>query len=144
MADSPTTPRAETPVAAAPASTPAVLESVRCDETLTHLRLSGTLDVAGMGRIETPFTSLVLARRRPTILEIDQLEFLSSLGVSLLLSASRALRQRGVPFVLVGPNPAIAALFASLRLHTVMTIVPSLAEALALTESRPATGESER
>jgi anti-anti-sigma factor len=102
------------------------------DDRCTRIALRGALDLDGVQAIDASFTAAVLARHRATIVDGSQLTFLSSLGISLLVSAGRTLRSRQKPLVLCELRPEIESMLRALRLETLMTIVATRADAEAL------------
>jgi hypothetical protein len=57
------------------------INEVRLDQTITHLALVGRLDVAGMHKVDIKFHGYTAARRKPTLVDLSQLEFIASLGM---------------------------------------------------------------
>ncbi len=98
----------------------------------SHVVLRGSLSIEETQAIEPAFTAAVTARRRATVVELAEVTFLASYALSMLVSASRALRLRKHPFILVAPNPDVDSLLRSTRLHQIMSIAPTLDEAFAL------------
>lgn len=111
----------------------------RFDEERSHIALRGALDVSGTRRIEMLFTSVVTARRLPSIIELQHLTFLSSYAMCMLVMASRAIRLRGRLLVLVAPQPEIEKVLRATRLHQLIPIAATVAEAEALIEAHAVT-----
>lgn len=121
-----------------PASPPgATLDVVRADDLLTYVALKGSLDISAVERVSLAFNANVTARQRATIVDLAGLSFISSLGLSLLVSAHRAAKLRDRPFIIVAPQPAVLDVLTSARLHQVMPIVADLDQALALVGAPP-------
>lgn len=79
-------------------------------ETLPHrtiVSLSGRLDTLGVESIETSFNAAVVARRVDAIVDLSAVEFLSSMGVRMLLTAAKALQRAGARLVLAAPGPLV-------------------------------------
>lgn len=108
---------------------------IRCDERCSHVALRGSLDIRGTQRIEPQFTAAVTARHRATIIELQGLTFLASYGLSMIIAASRAIRARKHPFILVGASDEIDAILRATRLHQIMSIVATIDEANALVQA---------
>lgn len=108
------------------------LVAIGDDQRMTHVAIVGSLDLAGSQAIETSVAAHILSQRRPTIIELDGLAFIASLGISVLVGASRTIRARSLPFVLVAPRPEVEAVLRGARLHQIMHIVATRAEALAI------------
>ena len=106
---------------------------------LTHLALSGRLDLAGVQAIEARFAILAGARRRSTIVDLSQVETISSLGIGMLVNAARGLRLHGKTMVLLAPAPTVEQLLRLTNVTALLPIAATKAEALALID-----GASER
>jgi len=79
----------------------------RADEQISHLALAGRLDLAGVQQIEMAFTVQTATRKKPTIVDVAEVTYLSSLGVRMLLGAAKALHGHGHKLVLLNPQPMI-------------------------------------
>lgn len=77
------------------------------DASLTHVRLVGRLDAAGAEAIGLRFTAAVAAAPRPALVDFSGVDFVASMGLRLLISAARALRQKGAGLCLYAPQPAV-------------------------------------
>ena len=132
---SPSSPRSSHPTDGTPAASGATLTVVRADDSVTHVAITGSLDLLGTQRLETAFTSTVTSRRSPTIIDLSGLDFVSSLGIGMLVAASRGNRLRNHPFVLFGAQPEVEAILRGTRLHQVMSIVSTLDEAMAIVDA---------
>lgn len=65
------------------------------------------------------------------VLDLSQVEFIDSTGLSVLLNVLRRLTQRGGALVIVCTNPTVLRLFEITRLETTFDIVGTREEALA-------------
>lgn len=75
--------------------------------TITTLKLEGRLDSAAASKVETSFAARAGALTEKTdkaIIDLQDLVYISSLGIRLLVSAMKQFRQRGVEFVTVRPR----------------------------------------
>lgn len=124
--------RPSQPPAPKPEPSPATLTVRDAGDHLSHVVLRGSLSIEETQAIESAFTAAVTVRRRATIVELAEVSFLASYAISMLVSASRGVRLRKHPFILVAPTPDVDALLRSTRLHQIMSIVPTLEEAFAL------------
>ncbi|MGH9869628.1 MAG: STAS domain-containing protein [Candidatus Polarisedimenticolia bacterium] len=80
-------------------------------DAFAHVAVHGNLDEGGVGRIQVPLTSLTVGQRKPVILDMTEVGFMTSLGIGLLVSIARSMRTLGHALVLVaGPTPARKAL----------------------------------
>ena len=75
--------------------------------TVTTLKLEGRLDSAAAAKLETGFTAKAGALTEKTdkaIIDLNDLVYISSLGIRMLVSAIKQFKQRGVEFVTVRPR----------------------------------------
>ncbi len=93
----------------------------RKDDQVTHLALIGRLDALGVQKIELPFTALTASRRKPAVVDLAEVTFLSSLGVRILLSSAKALAAHGTKLVLLNPQPQVLQV---LELGQIVAIIP--------------------
>jgi anti-anti-sigma factor len=96
------------------------------------LVLVGRLDATTVGMVETSFTATVAASGKSAILDMRGLEFLSSLGIRLLLSVTRVVSRRGGKVVLFGLQPMVAEVLEAMALGEVLPVVETEGEAMAL------------
>src|SRR5262245_43303743 len=83
------------------------LNEVCVDERITHMAIVGQLDVAGLHAIDVKFHGYTAARRRPTLVDISALDFISSLGMGMFVSCAKSLLRHGARMVLLNPRPEI-------------------------------------
>lgn len=79
--------------------------------SVTTLKLEGRLDTAALARTEVPFAARAGALTKPgdkAILDLQDLAYISSLGIRLLVTTLKQFRQRGVAFVTIAPRDATA------------------------------------
>lgn len=103
---------------------------VEIGPTANKLVLVGRLDSTTVGQVETPFTAALAAAGRSAVLDLTALEFLSSLGIRLLLSSARVVARRGGKVVLFGAQPMVAEVLEAMALDEVLPLVATEAEAI--------------
>lgn len=106
-------------------------EVVELGPTANKIVLTGRLDSATVGGVETPFTAALAASGRSAVLDMHGLDFLSSLGIRLLLSAARVVTRRGGKVVLFGAQPMVAEVLEAMALDQVLPMVATEHEAVA-------------
>ena len=75
--------------------------------TETTLKLEGRIDTAEVGRVEVNFAAKAGSLTKPgdkAIIDFQDVIYLSSKGIRLLVSTLKQFRQRGVTFVTVRPK----------------------------------------
>ena len=83
------------------------------------IKLAGHLDAASIDRIETRLLAAIEPAGKNTIVDLSSVDFISSMGIRMLLRAAHALKRRQAGLVLVGAQPLVAA---SLNLAVGQTI----------------------
>lgn len=107
-------------------------ELVEAGDSLTHVRLVGPLDIAGVGTVSLKFTAATAGRKRHVVVDMSLVEFVSSIGLGMLVQAARALKPDGKRVVLLAPTPTVASVIRASKLDAVMPIAESMDAALML------------
>lgn len=105
-------------------------ELVRADDTVTHVALSGRLDVDGVQAVSDKFVFATAPRGTATLVDLSQVAFLASLGISMLLTVAHALRPRGAKMVLCAPNQMVHKTLTAAGIHQLMPIVATVDEGM--------------
>jgi anti-anti-sigma factor len=73
---------------------------------IMEIRLAGRLDAPGVDAVELRFNALIGANAA-VLVDVSQVEFLTSLGIRLLLQAAKTVRSKGGKLVLLQPTEPI-------------------------------------
>jgi len=98
---------------------------------VTKVLVDGRLDTFGVNAVENKFQASVIPAGSPAIVDLSNVSFVASLGIRMLLSAARALRNRGKKLAVFGATPLVAEIFTSAALEDLLPLHRSEAEALA-------------
>src|SRR4051812_3643934 len=82
------------------------------DRERVILAVAGELDLASVGALQAALDELSAAGWENIVLDLRELTFIDSMGLSLLLEADRAARLTGRSFAIVDGSPAVARLLA--------------------------------
>jgi anti-sigma B factor antagonist len=93
--------------------------------------LDGRLDSVTVGQVETQFTAVLANTGRHAVLDMRRLDFLSSLGIRLLISVTRVITRRGGRVVAFGAQPMVAEVLDAMALDDILPLVGSETEAMA-------------
>lgn len=109
--------------------------------TITTLRLEGRLDTPAVARLELGFASRAGALTRQgekAIIDLQDLTYVSSLGIRLLVTTLKQLRQRGIAYVTLRPMaPLVTETLATAGLTEMLNLVDGAdAARVALGEER--------
>lgn len=89
------------------------MECQLAEETQAYVRiaLAGILDTEGVGQIQLRFLSLTTTPGKHAIVDISGVDFISSLGMGMLLNCHNGLKRNGRKMILVKPQPLVEASF---------------------------------
>ena len=105
------------------------LNQVQMDDRITHLAIVGRLDVTGLHAVDVKFHGYTAARRRPTLVDLSGLEFISSLGMGMFVSCARSLGRYGAKMVLLNPRPEVEEALKAVGIDQGIPIVHNAEEA---------------
>ena len=74
---------------------------------IQQIVLSGRMDSAGTEQVAARFTETIAARSPRVVVDMTRVAFLSSIGIRLLMSNAKALKQHGGRMVIAGPQPLV-------------------------------------
>ena len=100
-------------------------------ERLVKITLVGRLDTQGVDRIETKFISAIVPARNNAIVDLSGVQFLSSLGIRMLVSTGRSLQVREAKLALYGAPDQVAQVLEAVALQKIIPVCATEAEALA-------------
>jgi anti-sigma B factor antagonist len=108
------------------------IQEIRLDHEITHLALVGKLDVAGLHAVDVKFHGYTAARRKPTLVDMSQVEFIASLGMGMLISCAKSLQRYGAKMVLLNPTAPVEEAMKAVGIDQVIPIAQGLDDALRL------------
>ena len=108
------------------------LTIVEQSENLTVLSLEGSLNLAGVEQIKAQFLELSAAQNKSAIVDFSQVDFVASMGMRLLIEASKPLARDGKKLIVLNPQPVVDKVLESAGMTNVLEIAHSEAEARAL------------
>ncbi|MBL8346653.1 MAG: STAS domain-containing protein [Rubrivivax sp.] len=95
-----------------------------------ELGLSGRLDTAGVDAIETRFNAASIAADRHALVNLADVEFVSSMGVRMLLMAAKAQKARHRRFLLMVPPGSVREMLETAAIDTLIPMFETRDEAL--------------
>jgi anti-sigma B factor antagonist len=101
-------------------------------DDVTKVALQGRLDTAGVTRIESRFTAVIVPKGKPAVIDLSGVAFLASLGVRMLISTARALQNRGGKLAIFGATPAVMEIIEITSLHEIVPVAITEAEAIGM------------
>ena len=82
------------------------LKIINNDEHSTHVALSGRFDCEGVAEVFEDFKRNVTDRKLPAILDMTEMDFISSLGLRTLQVAAQELKTHGAKLCLLYTSPS--------------------------------------
>ncbi|MGE3166545.1 MAG: STAS domain-containing protein [Planctomycetota bacterium] len=101
----------------------------------TQVKLTGRLDMAGVGAIDTKFYASISPRALPAIVDLSSVDLVTSLGIGMLVNGARTLKRRGGRMVLYGATGPVAETLQLAAVDQLLTLVATEAEAMAAIEA---------
>jgi anti-sigma B factor antagonist len=105
------------------------LQIIQADDSLTHIALVGNLDLQGVTEIQDQFVFNTTTRRAPALVDLSGVDFIASLGISMLIAAAKVLERNGVSFVLCAPTDLVRDTLEKVGIDDVIPIAMDKAEA---------------
>ena len=113
------------------------LEVVTGSTDVSHVKLKGRLDALTLRQIDVRFHGETAARRRPAIVDISELDFITSLGIGMLFGCAKSLRTHGATMVLIGSTGFVDNALRTVGVNEVIPFAETMEDALRLArESR--------
>jgi anti-anti-sigma factor len=105
------------------------------DSGIGFIQLKGRLDILGVQKIELQFTELTTDLRNPIIVDLSEVELMSSVGLGLLITAATILKAEDRAFILLKPQPRVERVIRIAGLHDFLPIEFDLKRAIKRTKS---------
>jgi anti-sigma B factor antagonist len=102
-----------------------LLMQMRIEEVgggVTGVILRGRLDTAGVDGIDLLFKAIAESKRA-IVVDLSQVDFLSSLGIRMLMSGARAVRNQGGKLVLLSPNENVRSVLQTAGIEDLIPVV---------------------
>jgi anti-anti-sigma factor len=102
------------------------------DDGVSHVELSGRLDLKGLHEVDMRFHGLTAARGAPAVVDLSGVEYIASLGMGMLVSCAQSLQRKGKTMVLFGASGDVDAALRTAGLDAAIPMVADLDAALEL------------
>ena len=93
----------------------------------------GRVDHAGAATLEQALSPLLVqagAAKNAVILDFSGVEYISSVGLRVLMMAAKQMKANGSRIIVAAPQPVVAEIFAISRFDRVLEMAPSVRKAL--------------
>jgi anti-anti-sigma factor len=99
------------------------------DNNIRLIKLIGTLDVVGVGKIETKFAGYCSGDNVRVLVDLSEVDFLASIGIRLLMLTAKSLASRGGRMVLLNPISEVHNVLEVTGIPAIIPIYSSLESA---------------
>jgi anti-anti-sigma factor len=100
-------------------------------ERLVKVTLAGRLDSPGVSLIETKFLASLVPEGNSAIVDLSQVDFVSSLGIRMIVSAARSLKRRQATLAVFGAQAPVTQVFDIVSLGQIISVCRTESEAIA-------------
>lgn len=99
------------------------------ENNIRLLKLTGILDIVGVGEIETRFTGYCTGENTRVIVDLSEVDFLASIGIRLLMLNAKSISSRGGRMVLLRPTPDVRNILEITGIPAIIPIYDGLESA---------------
>ena len=100
------------------------------DDRHVKLTLDGRLDTPGVDSIETRFIASIVPSAAHALVDMSRVDFISSMGIRMLVSAARSLKLRQAVLTLYGVQEQVHQVLEQMAIAQIIPIYRTEAEAL--------------
>jgi len=100
-------------------------------ERHVKVTLAGRLDTPGADSIETRFLASLIPDANNAIIDMSQVDFISSMGIRMLVSAARGLKMRQAMLAMYGVQEQVNQVLELVAIHQIIPVCRTEAEAQA-------------
>lgn len=98
------------------------MEVAELNDKITKVTLNGRLDTPGVDRIETRFVATLVPAGKNAIVDFSGVEFVASMGIRMLISVARGMRQRQAKLAIYNVPSLVQEIFQSVSLSDIIPI----------------------
>lgn len=106
-----------------------ITENRRGDGILI-LQLDGRMDIEGSEQISLQLTTATAGDNVRAIVDLSGVDFMSSIGIGIVVRAAQAVRRRGGNMVMLSPQPVVRLILEKTNINRIITMHVSLSEAV--------------
>ena len=99
------------------------------ENNIRMIKLTGRLDILGVGAIETKFAGYCAGENCRVLVDLSDVEFLASIGIRLLMLNAKSMSGRGGRMVLFSPIPDVRSVLEITGIPQIIPIYDGLESA---------------
>jgi anti-sigma B factor antagonist len=92
------------------------------DGGITNVVLRGRLDTVGAGAIDLNF-NVIAGAKRAIIVDLSEVDFLSSLGIRVLVMGAKAVKNKGGKLVLFSPGENVSSVLKTAGIDQLIPVM---------------------
>jgi anti-anti-sigma factor len=100
------------------------------DNGVTKITLSGRLDTPGVDQIEARLIATVVPNNSSAIIDVSGVDFITSMGIRMLITVARSLALRQARLALYGAQSMVNEVFERVALREIIPVVENEADAI--------------
>jgi anti-sigma B factor antagonist len=98
------------------------MEVTQVDDKITKVTLNGRLDTPGVDQIETRLVATLVPAGKSAIVDFSGVEFVASMGIRMLISVARGMRQRRAKLAIYNVPSLVQEIFENVGLSDIIPI----------------------
>jgi len=99
------------------------------ENNIRVLKLIGSLDILGVGEIETKFAGYCAGENPRVLVDLTEVDYLASIGIRLLLINAKSVASRKGRMVLLNPNPEVKNTLEAAGIQTIIPVYEGMESA---------------
>jgi anti-anti-sigma factor len=103
---------------------------------IRFIKLSGTLDTHGVNDVEVEFVRLCTGENICVLVDLSRVDYISSIGIPLLINSARSLTRHGGKMALLNPKKSVEDVLAITGIPLIIPIYPDIQSATAALSAR--------
>ncbi len=111
------------------------LEVTQVSDTIVRVALTGRLDTPGVDSVETRFAASLVPTGKNAVVDLSRVTFIASMGIRMLISVARSMKQRHAQLALYNPQPLVKETLDSVSLSEIVPVVDDELAAIAALSS---------
>jgi anti-anti-sigma factor len=107
------------------------MDVTNIENGITKVVLAGSMNVQGALDVEPRFNEIMKTTAK-VIVDLNDVHFLTSRGMRILVMSAATAREKGGKLVLVNPQAQVDKVMKTAGIDTIISVVPDLSAAIAL------------
>jgi anti-anti-sigma factor len=107
------------------------LQHGELDGSIRLIKLSGALDINGVGDVEMEFVRLCTGDNVCVLVDLSKVNYISSIGIPLLINSAKSLARQGGKMALVNPQKSVENVLELTGIPLVIPIYQNMNAAVA-------------